>query len=65
MRAITSFVRQEIFHKKFVVFGYGKVGKGIIHTLLKFSDNITVVEKDRDTLMLAQKKGINVECVRH
>lgn len=58
IRALHSLTNTEIYNKKFLVFGYGKVGKGIINSLLKFTDDIIVIEKDKTLLAQILKKGL-------
>lgn len=58
VRALIASTNTEIYNKKFIVFGYGKVGQGIINSLLKFTDNIVVIEKDEQLLKKILKKGL-------
>lgn len=58
LRALLSLTKIEIYNKKFIVFGYGKVGKGIINALLKFTDNIIVVDQKEELLAQARTKGL-------
>ena len=44
VRAIKEFVSADIKNKKVVVFGYGKVGRGIVKYLSKETSNITIIE---------------------
>lgn len=62
VRAIRSVGDQEIYDKKFVLFGCGKVGIGIVYALLKFTDNIVVIEKNKSQIELLSRKGI--KCIR-
>lgn len=43
-RALHAKVGDDKFDKPYVVFGYGKVGKGIIYALQNFSNDITVID---------------------
>jgi adenosylhomocysteinase len=51
-------ITEELYNKKFVIFGYGKVGRGIAFSLLKFTDKITVIDISEAQRNSAQKKGI-------
>lgn len=62
---ISTFLRMvsatQIFsHNKFMVFGYGKVGKGIVHALESAGTpkkNIFIVEKSAEAFMTAMEDG--------
>jgi adenosylhomocysteinase len=58
IRALKKNVGREIYDKKFVVFGGGKVGRGIINALLTFTDDIIVIDVHDDVKKFAMKKGI-------
>lgn len=45
-RALSQLTGQEKNDKPFVLFGYGKVGQGILYALQKFTNNITVIDKN-------------------
>ena len=60
VRAIRETITKEIYGKKFVVFGYGKVGSGIIGSLLKFTDNIVVIDIDDKSQNSASQKGLKL-----
>ncbi|HEX4044234.1 MAG TPA: hypothetical protein VHZ76_01030 [Gammaproteobacteria bacterium] len=44
VRAIHELFGNEIYGKKFVLFGFGKVGKGIAYALKEFTENIIVID---------------------
>lgn len=43
-RALYQLVGEERNNKPFVIFGHGKVGKGILYAVRQFSNNITVID---------------------
>ncbi|MBA2650993.1 MAG: hypothetical protein H0U73_01790 [Tatlockia sp.] len=43
-RALYHLVGAEMLNKPVVLFGYGKVGQGILYALRKFTNNITVID---------------------
>ena len=47
VNALKELVKPDLSDEKFVVFGYGKVGQGIVNALKKFTQNITVVDLKR------------------
>lgn len=50
IRAIKQFLSADLSNKKFVVFGYGKVGQGIVRYLSDENAAITIIEKDPERL---------------
>lgn len=44
-------------HKKYMIFGYGKVGKGVVGALSKLTDKIIIVEHEKDKLEEASHTG--------
>ena len=46
VRAVQSLTNIQLTTKKIILFGYGKVGKGIINALKPYTDDIVIVEKD-------------------
>lgn len=54
-RALMEKFGDEIFNKKFVLFGFGKVGRGIAHALMKFTDKIVVIDKNDESMQLASQ----------
>jgi adenosylhomocysteinase len=50
---------EDIKDKKFVIFGFGKVGKGVAYFLKKHTDNIVIIDVDAQALKSAQDKGLN------
>lgn len=55
-RALDSKFGSSMFGKPFVIFGNGKVGKGIVYALQKFTDDITVI--DLKSGLLNKKNGV-------
>lgn len=55
-RALDKKVGSRKLGQSFVIFGNGKVGKGIIHALQKFTDDITVI--DLEASFINNKPGI-------
>jgi PAS domain S-box-containing protein len=45
-------------NKKFVLFGYGKVGKGIVHALASLTSQVVVIEHDSNKVNEARSDGI-------
>lgn len=60
IRAISTFFPKGLQDINVIVFGYGKIGTGIVSALLKFTENISVVEIDKNRLLMAKKKGVRV-----
>ena len=60
IRALLETRKEKLYNKKFVLFGYGKVGKGIVSALLKFTDDIVVIDIDKDARDSASHKGIKI-----
>jgi len=58
IRAITWLTHQGLHDKKFLVFGYGKVGRGIVQSLIKFTDKIAVVDHSPMARNAAAARGI-------
>ena len=59
LRAFLQATHSAIYDKKFVIFGYGKVGKGIAHALIKFTDNIVIIDSNPEARLSAIKRGIS------
>ncbi|MFC5045800.1 NAD-binding protein [Aquimarina hainanensis] len=59
IRAFKQLATEEIHNKHFMIFGYGKVGKGIAHYLKKETPHITIVENDPLKVAQAQQAGFN------
>jgi adenosylhomocysteinase len=60
VRALRETRSEKLYDKKFIIFGYGKVGRGIVGSLLKFTDNIVVIDIDPSTKDSAIQKGIKL-----
>jgi len=58
IRALQNSSAEPIYDKKFMVFGYGKVGRGIVHSLTKFADRIVVVDLNDQSKKAAVERGI-------
>ncbi|CDZ76435.1 Adenosylhomocysteinase [Legionella massiliensis] len=59
VRAFKERTNRDIKNETFMVFGFGKVGQGIVKYLLKETPHITVVERSEKLLEHARKMGIN------
>ncbi len=57
VRAIRQFVDPSLKDKKFIVFGYGKVGRGIARYLAREDAKITVVDTDKTCREQATETG--------
>ena len=55
---LTNETRETIKDKKFIVFGFGKVGKGIVNILKQHTNDIVVIDIDNQTLEYAAKLGV-------
>lgn len=58
VRAFIELSNENIKDKKFMVFGYGKVGKGIVHYLKKYTKDIVVIDILEDNLKKALEEGL-------
>lgn len=58
VRAFLELTNTILDNQKIMIFGYGKVGKGMVHHLLEHTNHIVVVEKDRVKLEEAKKAGL-------
>ncbi len=50
LRALLYFTQQDITNKKFILFGFGKVGHGICKALRPYTKQIVIVEKNPDLI---------------
>ncbi|MDY8134332.1 NAD-binding protein [Aquimarina sp. 2201CG5-10] len=57
VRAFQEITREQIHNKEFMIFGFGKVGKGITRYLSSFTNKITIIDKSSENLMEAKKLG--------
>lgn len=57
VHAFERLVRQPIDGKPFLVFGYGKVGRGIVRALAPHTDRVGVVDVDPDAVASAARAG--------
>ena len=57
VRAFKELTNEDIADKHFMVFGYGKVGKGIAHYLNNETKNITVIDKEQANINQAREAG--------
>lgn len=48
-RALYQHVGDKMHNKSYVIFGYGKVGRGIAHALKKYTNHITVIDPTLNT----------------
>ena len=58
IRALQASTHTVLYDKKYVIFGYGKVGRGVVRTLLRFTDNISVIDSAESARQSALKRGI-------
>ena len=59
LRAFKFFSPCPITHGPVVIFGYGKVGSGVAYSLLKETQDITVIDTSPKALEMAKAKGLN------
>lgn len=59
LRALMYKFGHDIYDKKFILFGFGKVGRGIAHSLMKFTDKIVAIDRNEESMEVAFKCGIN------
>jgi adenosylhomocysteinase len=57
VRAIAAYIQSDFNNKQFVIFGYGKVGRGIAYSLSKVSEKIHIVDVDINKLDKAREDG--------
>jgi adenosylhomocysteinase len=57
VRAFETLTKEDLSNKNFMVFGYGKVGKGIAHYLSKKTKNIIVIDKIPENIQKAKLAG--------
>lgn len=57
VRAFRHLTQQELTHKKVVLFGFGKVGRGITRYLSKHTQDITIVEANPNVLPAIEQQG--------
>jgi adenosylhomocysteinase len=58
IRALALSTYQGFHDKKFMIFGYGKVGRGIVQSLIKFTDKIVVIDVNHLAMKSAMARGI-------
>lgn len=58
LRALMYKFGDDIYDKKFILFGFGKVGRGIAHSLMKFTDKIVAIDRNEESMDVALKCGI-------
>lgn len=58
VRAFEELTHEDISDKSFMVFGYGKVGKGIVHYLEKKTKKIVVIDKSLINVQKAKLAGL-------
>lgn len=59
LRAFKLFSPSPITQGPVIIFGYGKVGSGIAHSLLKEMKEITIIDISPKALEMAKEKGLN------
>ncbi len=57
VRAFKELAQEDIKDREFMIFGYGKVGKGIAQYLEKYTSKITIIDVDKEHLNTARKRG--------
>ncbi len=57
VRALGEITKEDIRHKKIVLFGYGKVGHGIVNSLQEFTKDIVIIELNSEQIQEAIKDG--------
>lgn len=60
MRAIKQLIKEDLSHKKYVIFGFGKVGVGIARELKKITTDVIVIDKIPSVLKNAEKLGYQI-----
>ena len=60
LRAFEEITNEDATNKSFMIFGYGKVGKGIAHYLKRKTNLIIVIEKEKANIESAKNAGF--EC---
>jgi len=57
VRAFKQLASDNIYQKSFLIFGYGKVGRGMAHALKGYTNNIVVVDAQTTNLEQAKAAG--------
>lgn len=57
LRALNQLIHEDLRNKKYVVFGFGKIGFGIAKMLLSFSDDVVVIDTMKNALNSAKMLG--------
>ena len=60
IRAFQELTGEDLKDRPFLIFGYGKVGQGIVKYLSPFTRNILIVEKSLSALDRAARRGLSV-----
>lgn len=60
VRAFMELTKEDIQGKKMMVFGYGKVGRGIAQHLKHYTQNVTIIEKKHSNITRAFDDGFHV-----
>jgi len=58
LRAFLQLTQEDIRDKKFVIFGFGKVGKGVAHTLSMYTEDVIAIDIDDDALASGERYGV-------
>ncbi|MBS0358392.1 MAG: NAD-binding protein [Proteobacteria bacterium] len=58
IRAFKELTKEEIKGQKFVLFGYGKVGKGVVKAISPYTKNIIIIEENKDLVEKIKEKGL-------
>lgn len=59
VRSFQQLTQQTLTNKHFVIFGFGKVGRGIAKAILEHSSQLTIIEPSTELLALAASKDLN------
>jgi adenosylhomocysteinase len=59
IRAFRELSGAEIPAKRFIVFGYGKIGQGVVKYLLPFTKDVHIFEQAPSAIALARSRGLN------
>lgn len=58
VKAITELTGKPINNKKFLVFGYGKIGNGVVKSLLQHTKNVVVIDTNSKLIDSLNSSGI-------
>lgn len=58
IRAFIALTHEEIKNKKFMIFGFGKVGKGVVKALKPYTNDIVIVDQNKNSLLQAKNSNL-------